>query len=53
MDLTNEQWQGIKDFIPKPKAKPGKSGRPPQAGRKAPAIDISSSGQNRGSLPKY
>ena len=30
MDLTNEQWQRIKDFIPKPKARPGKSGRPPQ-----------------------
>jgi len=29
MDLTNEQWQRIKDFIPKPKARPGKSGRPP------------------------
>jgi transposase len=30
MDLTNEQWEKIKDFIPKPKARPGKSGRPPQ-----------------------
>jgi transposase len=30
MDLTNEQWQRIKDFIPKPKARPGKSGIPPQ-----------------------
>jgi len=30
MDLTNEQWRRIKDFIPKPKAGPGKSGRPPQ-----------------------
>jgi transposase len=30
MDLTNEQWQKIKEFIPKPKARPGKSGRPPQ-----------------------
>ena len=30
MDLTNEQWQRIVEFIPKPKAQPGKSGRPPQ-----------------------
>ena len=30
MDLTNEQWQRIVDFIPKPKARPGKSGRPPR-----------------------
>ena len=30
MDLTNEQWQRIAEFIPKPKAEPGKSGRPPQ-----------------------
>ena len=30
MDLTNEQWQRIAEFIPKPKAQPGKSGRPPQ-----------------------
>jgi transposase len=30
MDLTNEQWQRIKKFIPKSKARPGKSGRPPQ-----------------------
>ena len=30
MDLTNEQWEKIKKFIPKPKAMPGKSGRPPQ-----------------------
>jgi transposase len=30
MDLTNEQWEKIKEFIPKPKARPGKSGRPPQ-----------------------
>jgi transposase len=30
MKLTNEQWQRIAKFIPKPKAQPGKSGRPPQ-----------------------
>jgi len=30
MDLTNEQWQRIAEFIPKPKARPGMSGRPPQ-----------------------
>jgi transposase len=30
MKLTNEQWQRIAKFIPKPKALPGKSGRPPQ-----------------------
>jgi transposase len=30
MDLTNEQWQRIKQFVPKSKAGPGKSGRPPQ-----------------------
>jgi transposase len=30
MELTNEQWQRIAKFIPKPKAQPGKSGRPPQ-----------------------
>jgi transposase len=33
MDLTNEQWQRIKQFVPKPKAGPGKSGRPPQEPR--------------------
>ncbi len=30
MDITNEQWQRIAEYIPKPKAQPGKSGRPPQ-----------------------
>ncbi|MHC5093952.1 MAG: transposase, partial [Planctomycetota bacterium] len=30
MDLTHEQWQRIAEYIPKPKAQPGKSGRPPQ-----------------------
>ena len=30
MDLTNQQWQRIKEFIPKPRAQPGKSGRPAQ-----------------------
>jgi transposase len=30
MDLTTEQWQRIAEYIPKPKAQPGKSGRPPQ-----------------------
>jgi len=30
MELTNEQWQRIAEYIPKPKAQPGKSGRPPQ-----------------------
>ena len=30
MDLTNEQWERIVPFIPKAKAGPGKSGRPPQ-----------------------
>ena len=33
MELTNEQWQRIAQFIPKPKAQPGKSGRPPQEPR--------------------
>lgn len=33
MDLTNEQWQRIAEFIPEPKAGPGKSGRPPQDAR--------------------
>jgi transposase len=33
MDITNEQWQRIAEFIPKPKALPGKSGRPPQSPR--------------------
>jgi transposase len=33
MDLTNEQWQRIAEYIPKPKAKPGTSGRPPQDSR--------------------
>jgi transposase len=30
MDITNEQWQRIAQFIPKPKAQSGKSGRSPQ-----------------------
>jgi len=30
MDITKEQWQRIAQYIPKPKAQPGKSGRPPQ-----------------------
>ncbi|MBN1973115.1 MAG: transposase [Sedimentisphaerales bacterium] len=30
MDITNEQWQRIAQFIPKPKAQPEKSVRPPQ-----------------------
>ena len=30
MGITNEQRQRIAQFIPKPKAQPGKSGRPPQ-----------------------
>ena len=30
MDITNEQWQRIAQYIPRPKAQPGKSGRPPQ-----------------------
>ena len=30
MDITNEQWQRIAKYIPKPKAQPGKSGRPTQ-----------------------
>jgi len=30
MDITNEQWQRIAEFIPEPKARPGQSGRPPQ-----------------------
>jgi transposase len=33
MDLTNERWQRIAEYIPKPKAQHGKSGRPPQDGR--------------------
>jgi transposase len=27
MDLTNEQWQRIAGYFPKPKAQPGKSGQ--------------------------
>ncbi|MBP8912037.1 MAG: transposase, partial [Phycisphaerae bacterium] len=30
MDLTNEQWERIKPFIPRTKSGPGQSGRPPQ-----------------------
>jgi transposase len=30
MDITNEQQQRIAEFIAKPKAQSGKSGRPPQ-----------------------
>lgn len=30
MGLTNEQWKRIEEFIPKLKAKSGKSGGPPQ-----------------------
>ncbi len=30
MDLTNEQWKRIAEYIPKPKAMPGTPGRPPQ-----------------------
>ena len=33
MDITNEQWQRIVEFIPEPKARPGQSGRPPQDAR--------------------
>jgi transposase len=33
MDLTNEQWQRIAEYLPKPKAEPGMSGRPPQDSR--------------------
>jgi transposase len=33
MDLTNEQWQRIAEFIPASKAGPGRSGRPPQDSR--------------------
>ncbi len=33
MDITNDQWQRIADFIPRPKAQPGKSGRPAQDSR--------------------
>jgi transposase len=33
MDITNEQWQRIAKHIPKPKAQPGKSGRPAQNSR--------------------
>ena len=33
MDITNEQWQRIAEFIPEPKARPGRSGRPPQDAR--------------------
>jgi len=29
MDITKEQWQRISGYIPKPKALPGTSGRPP------------------------
>jgi transposase len=30
MDLTNEQWKRIAEYLPKPKARPGTSGGPPQ-----------------------
>jgi hypothetical protein len=30
MDLTNEEWQLIAKYIPKPKAQPGKLRRPTQ-----------------------
>jgi len=30
MDLTNEQWQRIVEYLPKAKALPGTPGRPPQ-----------------------
>ena len=30
MDIINKQWQRIAQFIPKLKAQPGKSGRPPE-----------------------
>jgi len=33
VEITNEQWQRIAQYIPKPKAQPGKSGRPPQNSR--------------------
>ncbi len=33
MDITNEQWQRIAEFIPEPKARPGQCGRPPQDAR--------------------
>ena len=33
MDITNEQWQRIAEFIPEPKARPGRSGQPPQDAR--------------------
>jgi transposase len=33
MELTNEQWQRIAEYLPKPKALPGTSGRPPQDNR--------------------
>jgi len=33
MDITNEQWQRIARYIPKPKSQPGRSGRPPQNAR--------------------
>ena len=33
MDITNEQWKRIAEFIPEPKARPGRSGRPPQDAR--------------------
>jgi hypothetical protein len=38
MDLTNEQWQRIREFFPKPKGGPGKSGRAPQDLRAVKAI---------------
>ena len=33
MDITNEQWQRIAEFIPEPKARPGQTGRPAQDAR--------------------
>jgi transposase len=33
MDITNEQWQRIAEFIPERKAGPARSGRPPQEAR--------------------
>jgi len=33
LHITNEQWQRIAEFIPEPRARPDKSGRPPQDAR--------------------
>jgi hypothetical protein len=64
MDLTNEQWKRIEEFIPKPKARPGEysgyfaqehPGKTYQSDihQKAHAIGVSKNGQNQVYLPRF